>query len=639
MTTSNAPRWRRWLVVLLTIAVFLELLWLVAANILLARDSTQDWLSDLRPERARISWDRAWSWYPGRVSVTGAKVSGQTAKYQWQADAQAVDGHVALLPLLQRKVVIHRAQVSDGAFRQRPRLKPDGSNLEVSQWFPPVRGYELTQEGERRTPRRKPWRVVINKAKLSGNHSAWIHRFQAQLKATAEGKVAVRAQGGPLHVQIDDLDVNVNRAWADENETIFDGGVVSGELTLGPYRYRENRGARALRYLDTDLDLDLNSDDFSFVQLFLLRYPSLDIDGQGKSSGKLIIAQGRVADGTEIEVAASDMAVSQSPFRITGEGTVSLEGKSGAQRPFLIAMDLGNLGIFHSDDGAPLISGNNLQIQLEDDGDLVPGNLLESAKPHDFIARVDIANARIDDAQTFNRFLPEESPMTFTDGQTDVTAKLTFAPDRANGEIILAGENLTARFEQQDVSLDLRFDGVIEGGKPLDRKFNIAGSVIELTRARVLGEATSLDAENWSATANITDGTIDLQDVLDMAFSATLAVSDSRPLSALFINNGGPKWIARRLSVDGLNGGVRLRIRDRNLYVPDAQLAAEELEFAVKGMMAKPDQQGMVYLRYKQLDALLNFEAGQRDIVLIGPRRKFEAYSVTLPPATSPPLP
>jgi hypothetical protein len=40
----------------------------------------------------------------------------------------------------------------------------------------------------------------------------------------------------------------------------------------------------------------------------------------------------------------------------------------------------------------------------------------------------------------------------------------------------------------------------------------------------------------------------------------------------------------------------------------------------------------MVYLRYKRLDALLNFENGNRKIVLIGPLKKFEAYSVPLPP-------
>jgi hypothetical protein len=295
-------------------------------------------------------------------------------------------------------------------------------------------------------------------------------------------------------------------------------------------------------------------------------------------------------------------------------------------------MQLENIGIFHADDQAPFVSGDTLLIQLEDEGDLVPRKLMDSPKHHDFVAQVDVPSARVDDSTRFNKFLPEQSPIQFTGGQTDVTVRLTLAPDHAEGEVKLEGEELTARMEQQDVGLDLRFDGVIEGGTPLDRKFDIAGSKIELTSARVIGEETTLDAENWSATANITEGTIDFQDTLDMAFAANLTVSDSRPLSALFINNGGPKWIGKRLSADNLNGDVRLRVTDRKLYVPEAQLAAEELEFAVKGTISKPANQGMVYLRYKRLDALLNFENGDRKIVLIGPLKKFEAYSVPLPP-------
>lgn len=631
MTDKRKNRWRAWVVRLLIIASLIELLWLAGANYLLARPTTQEWLTNLRPQRVLMAWDEARSWYPGHISVTGARVSGQTAKFQWQADAKQVSGNIAFWPLLRKQVVIRNAQVTNGDYRQRQRLRPDGSNRQVSQWFPDIRGYELTEVGERRKPRKKPWTVVVKDGRVSGRYSVWIHRFQGQMAVDGRVNLEVRSQGGPLHLQVDRLKIDMKRAWADQDDTIFSDGSISGSLSLGPYRYRDNRGRFALQFLDTSLDLDLNTDSFDFVRLFLLRYPTIDIDGSGKARGKLALNDGRIATSTSIDVQANDLVIRQDPFRISGKGTVKLQGRDNAERPFLIGMLFSQLGIYHATDDTQLVSGNHLSIGLEDDGKLLPGRMLDPPQPHDFFATVYLPDARVTDARVFNRFLPEDPPLKFTGGQADLVASLEFAPDKASGHLQVTGKDLTAGIEQQSIGLDLHFDGSVEGGSPLDRKFEIAGSALELTRARVLGDEDNLDAEDWSARADIRQGTINLKGVRDMSFAADLSVSDSRPLSALFINHGGPKWIARRLNVDSLTGDVHLKLEDKDLYVPTARLGAPELEFGFKGVIAKPDREGMLYLRYKKLDALLNFEAGGRDIVVIKPLQKYQAYSVELP--------
>lgn len=633
LSQSNSSRGRRWLLSVVAVIMIVELLWVLVANYFLAQPSTQAWLSNKRPDRVQIGWEKASSWYPGQFSVSGAQVSGQTARFQWQADARAASGNVALLPLARKEVVLRNVRVSGGEYRQRQRLRRDGSNQAVSQWFPPIRGYELTEVGERRKPKKKPWTVVIHDGRVSGDYSVWIHRFQAQLAASARVNLSVRSQGGPLALQVNQLAADFDRAWADQDEAIFSEGTVSGELTLGPYRYRDHRGRLALRFLETDLNIDLNTESFDFVRLFLLRYPSIQVDGSGRANGKLVLSEGRVANGTSIDVKANDLVFNQEPFRISGEGTVKLQGQDDAERPFLIGMLFSQLGIHHSDDDTLLVSGNNLSIGLADDGELLPRKMLDPPRPHEFSATVYLPDARVADARVFNRFLPENPPLEFTEGQADLTANLQFTPDKAGGTLKVEGQNLTARMEQQDIGLDLRFDATIDGGKPLDRRFDLTGSVLEFSRARVLGAEDNLDAEDWSARADFRQGEINLKQTREMHITADLTVSDSRPLSALFINHGGPRWIARRLTVDSLKGELQLQLDNKDLYVPTANLAAPELEFGFKGVIAKPDRQGMLYLRYKKLDALLNFQGTERDIVVIRALKKYQDYSVIVPTA------
>ena len=608
----------------------------MGVNVFLSRESTQKLLSDIRPDRVQMTWEKAWSWYPGQVSVTGAKVSGQSPRFQWQADVTEVDGRVALLPFLQRKVVIKNIRIPAGEYRQRSRLKADGSNQAVSKWFPPIRNYELTPVGERPKPKKKPWTIVFEDAELDGTYSTWIQRFQAEVDLKARVNVDTRTQGGPLELRVEQLDAELHRLWADNDETIFNGGTVSGDLSLGPYRYREHSGGRAIRFLSTDVDIDLDSHDISFIELFLLRFESLNIKGTGRVTGPLKIDGGFVADGTNLKIAADDLLVSQPPFAVKGKGVVALENSNNPEQPFQLGMRYENLDIYLWEDNAPLISGDTLLIDVMDEGDLVPRKLQESPGPLEFTANINIPNAGIDDVAKFNQMLPDDSPMLFTGGQSDFTAKLTFTPTHIDGHYSLDGKQLTALVDQQLVGLDMRFDGVVQGATPLKAIFDLKGSVLELKNAQVIGEESTFNEENWSATANFTEASLSLLEGPELSLTTDLTVSDSRPFSALFANNGGPNWIAKRLVVSDLKGDAQMTLRNRDIYVPTAHIGAEDLEFAFKGIIAKPDMHGMAYFRYKRLDAGLKLENGKRDFVLIGPIKKFDAYSIEQPPPNQP---
>ena len=66
------------------ILVAIELVYLVVVNGALQLTLTQDLVNMIRPEKFRISWDNAWTWYPFRVHAEGIWVDGQSRSQQWQ---------------------------------------------------------------------------------------------------------------------------------------------------------------------------------------------------------------------------------------------------------------------------------------------------------------------------------------------------------------------------------------------------------------------------------------------------------------------------------------------------------------------------------------------------------------------------
>jgi hypothetical protein len=56
-----SPRINRWLKRIMITAVIIELGWVVPVNGMLQLPLTQTLINEIRPEKFRVSWDRAWT--------------------------------------------------------------------------------------------------------------------------------------------------------------------------------------------------------------------------------------------------------------------------------------------------------------------------------------------------------------------------------------------------------------------------------------------------------------------------------------------------------------------------------------------------------------------------------------------------
>lgn len=138
---------------LIRLAVIIELAWLVLINAVLQIPYTQTVINGIRPEKFHVSWESAWSPYPGRVFVHGASANGNSRSQIWQVDVDSASGSIGLLPLIFKHARIRNVNADNVTFRMRPRTKPDKDYSRIEAFFPVIEGREVTPAVT--TPRKK----------------------------------------------------------------------------------------------------------------------------------------------------------------------------------------------------------------------------------------------------------------------------------------------------------------------------------------------------------------------------------------------------------------------------------------------------------------------------------------------------
>jgi hypothetical protein len=165
---------------LVQVLLAVELVWLVVINGALALPLTQTLINTIRPEKFFISWDRAWSWYPGNVQVRGVFANGQSRSQQWQFETPEASGSVALLPLAIKRVHVRRARALDVDFRLRPRFKEGRDYSRFLPWYPDIEGWASLPRARRNAPGTSSSTTSRSKASMScGCTSSGVRRRPA----------------------------------------------------------------------------------------------------------------------------------------------------------------------------------------------------------------------------------------------------------------------------------------------------------------------------------------------------------------------------------------------------------------------------------------------------------------------------
>ena len=89
--------------------------------------------------------------------------------------------------------------------------------------------------------------------------------------------------------------------------------------------------------------------------------------------------------------------------------------------------------------------------------------------------------------------------------------------------------------------------------------------------------------------------------------------------------------MSNMLTIKDIAGTVNLQSRDNRIIIPHAYATSDNIIVGGKGLIEQELRDGVIYARYKKVDALLSVTAGKKKISLIKAREKFDQYQLERP--------
>ena len=346
------------------------------------------------------------------------------------------------------------------------------------------------------------------------------------------------------------------------------------------------------------------------------------VAGKGTIAGELHLAGGLPAPGTDIDISSPDLQVNFLDYRSYGDGAISLQVKQGGTAPdWQLGIVLEDADLRRKGDSASSIHNVDLDLQA-----LIEDVSFDRTK-NDFALQFRMSSATVADMSVFNRYLPPDAPLQIEQGAADLAAELVMQPDDADGWLTLRAPQFEAQIDGQSVSGDLSADIRVGGGKPKNMLFDISGSELRLDNVRVSGDRETFQEGDWSAVFRLLQADATWSQPPRIYADAELTVSDSRPVVALFNNQGyRPDWLKELATLEDIQGNATVAMADNTIVIPMARAVSDKAEIRAKGVIGGNSRDGMIYARYKKLDALVKFSGGRKNLDIIKVRETFDAY-------------
>jgi hypothetical protein len=436
---------------------------------------------------------------------------------------------------------------------------------------------------------------------------------------------------------VEQFELDLGPGFLNGNAEAFHGGTAAGSLGFSPLVRAEHPGRRMLRFAYLDADLDLAVDSLDFINMFAGNLSNFNITGAGRVQGHLSVSDGYVRAGTQLSATAENLSVDMYDINVLGKGAVNIHTPETEDIPLGLDVQYDQLTATRAGESAPFLIGETLHLEYRGSNFITPEPGLGLAGLwDDEEARQRRANnslslfvdrATVPDMSALNYHLPPETTLQFAGGTTELNAELFFGEETLGGTIQLDSVATQVQIDEQRLKADLNIDMNLAGGNPRTFTADFTGSTLRLFNVYVEGEKEKFEGDYWSTSLEVTSGEGVFTQPIKLSAESLIAVSDTRPLVALFKNRSRtPKWLGNMMSVKNLEGAAEMSLSGGKLRVPLAYVDSEKAEVGIKATFFKGEREGMVYARYKKLDTLVKRFNSKRDVDVIKARKKFEEY-------------
>ena len=347
----------------------------------------------------------------------------------------------------------------------------------------------------------------------------------------------------------------------------------------------------------------------------------LELEGRGAVKADLAVAGGRLEAGSRIEVpdVAAQVAVAGHRFagRARAAGVISDDAEAGGLRSRL-DLEMDRFDIAPDEDGAAAyVSGSDLRLEVEADGDLA--RMQESA-----VARLRFTDAEVPDLRAYNRYLPA-GQVRFLGGRGRTSGELTIRADgqAGDGRLRVDGRGARIAFAGLDVRGDIAVDARLQRADLQGGEFALGGSTVRLRNAAFTG-SNGRARSGWWADVAVSDGRFEAGEPARMRGDVRATIRDVDFLLALFASRSWPRWIGRLVDSGEAQVTGRVQWQDDAFVIDRAHAHNDRFHVDARLRMRGARPAGDLYARWGVLGVGVELDGGERQFHLRNAREWFQ---------------
>jgi hypothetical protein len=375
-----------------------------------------------------------------------------------------------------------------------------------------------------------------------------------------------------------------------------------------------------------DVQITASISDLTWLSMLLDNSYGLAITGAGEVDINIFLSKGWLGKGTKLTIEPQTLGVEVLDYAVEGDGEVTLLVDKGGERPdMLLDIMLDNALMRRKDEQQAFIEDVSISLQA------LAKNITIDDQPTEMDLHLKIPTATVRDMSVYNQYMPADSPMQFTGGKAELSSDIRMTPKSAKGYVKLGTTGLSATVDQQEVEGELTADITLIDGIPENMDFDISGSSITLDNVKVTGTEVSHDDEEWSAQFDLRKGHANWKKPIDLHLEADLQMTNSKPIVAIIANQRGKNgWLEKALTIDDVAGEANINVSHGNIIIPYAFVGSDKIDVGAKGVITADERNGVYYVRFRKLDAVLKMNNGNRNLDVWNARKTFDKYDSEL---------
>jgi|GEM_PF-6355257 len=514
MSTQNNSKFKQWFKRIFIALVLLELIYLVAFNILLNTTYLQKQVNDLEPEKFQLQWESAWTPYPTRVHIEKLTASGASSSKEWQTDIDTASASLSMLALMGYKVKVCNVEVGDIVYTEQSKLSAGTTQSIAAQKEDASKTATIAvrSDGEK-----KPWYLDLRGVKIYGHHTVKTDQFKGELDGDIDTDLAVTTKDGQLSVKNGKINIVINTLQNHKGQEIVKQGKIKSVFNISPVNFREKRRGELLKYLALDSAITAQMENLDIFDKQLQRTRKIQLSGKGVLESQIHLINGKLLPGTKLRLDASELSVKKRDYLVRGDGKIQLDVTKKNPDILDSKIRFGNFQTYRIGDGKEvdgsgkkeisLFHGKGLTLNSKASSTLYPKP--STVAPVSYLGLV-IPPVTVDDLSLIQQYIPEKWGVEFYRGKGMLQGKADMSEEELSATVKLLSKDAEIGFDEQRAQSDLDMAINVKVMTAPKLHADLSGTYIALSNTKLSNqkESNKRESKPWNTKLNIEQGTV-----------------------------------------------------------------------------------------------------------------------------------